>query len=269
MTIWSVQLVFDCADPDAVARFWGRALEYRNDLPWASDEEIAAFRKAYPQYDGRGRVDDRELRRPPIYIQRVPEPKVGRNRIRLEIAVPQGTSSVVADQLAALGGVAVDDDLADVEGNEFSVTEDATLSERRLRSVVLDCLDPDRMLSFWSQATGYPATNGRCDPGGSGLTFDGGAFVFQGSRYLHVTGMEARPAGPELFDLTPGLAFVATDEPKQGKNRLHLDLNSTDADTERDRLVELGATVLRWDTDHVMSDPEGNEFCLSPSRPAD
>lgn len=48
MTIWSVQLVFDCADPDAVARFWGRALEYRNDLPWASDEEIAAFREAYP-----------------------------------------------------------------------------------------------------------------------------------------------------------------------------------------------------------------------------
>lgn len=113
--------------------------------------------------------------------------------------------------------MAVDDDLADVEGNEFSVTEDATLSERRLRSVVLDCLDPDRMLCFWSQATGYPATNGRCDPGGSGLTFDGGAFVFQGSRYLHVTGMEARPAGPELFDLTPGLAFVATDEPKQGR----------------------------------------------------
>jgi Glyoxalase-like domain len=31
----------------------------------------------------------------------------------------------------------------------------------------------------------------------------------------------------------------------------------------RERLVRLGATVVRWDTEHVMLDPEGNEFCLS------
>ena len=69
--------------------------------------------------------------------------------------------------------------------------------------------------------------------------------------------------GPAPFDLTPGLRFEPTDEPKVGKNRIHVDLNSTDVATDRSRLERLGATVLRWDSDHVLADPEGNEFCLS------
>ncbi len=46
-------------------------------------------------------------------------------------------------------------------------------------------------------------------------------------------------------------------------NRLHIDLASTDVDGHRARLEKLGATVQRWDTDHVMLDPEGNESCLN------
>jgi hypothetical protein len=80
--IWLVQLVFDCADPDAIMQFWGQAIEYRNPRIGVSASEMAAFRAAYPQFDGRGRVNDNDLRRPPVYIQRVPEAKVGRNRVR-------------------------------------------------------------------------------------------------------------------------------------------------------------------------------------------
>ena len=80
--------------------------------------------------------------------------------------------------------------------------------------------------------------------------------------------MEAEPDTQHLFDLTPGLAFVPSREAKVRKNRIHLDLNSSDHNNDRERLTDLGASVLRWDTDHVMADPEGNEFCLSPSRPA-
>jgi len=39
--IWLVQLVFGCQDPDAITRFWGRALQYRHDLCYASGEEMA------------------------------------------------------------------------------------------------------------------------------------------------------------------------------------------------------------------------------------
>jgi predicted enzyme related to lactoylglutathione lyase len=58
-------------------------------------------------------------------------------------------------------------------------------------------------------------------------------------------------------------------EPKQGKNRMHLDIKTPDVDGEVDRLVTLGAKRLsdapmeqlgqRW---VVMADPEGNEFCV-------
>jgi uncharacterized glyoxalase superfamily protein PhnB len=60
-------------------------------------------------------------------------------------------------------------------------------------------------------------------------------------------------------------------EPKVAKNRCHVDLHAEDrpsVQTEVDRLVALGATVIRdpkeefghyWAT---LQDPEGNEFCI-------
>jgi catechol 2,3-dioxygenase-like lactoylglutathione lyase family enzyme len=263
--IWLVQLVFDCRDPDAIIRFWGRALEYRNDLCYASDEAVGAFRAAYPQFDGRGRIDDRDLRRPPVYIQRVPETKSGPNRLRLEIAVPPGNGAAVREDLLGLGATGHGDQLADVEGNEFSLREASDLAERKLASVVFDCLDPDRMTGFWSAATGFVPGVRRCDPVDIGLGYQDGGFVLDGRRYLHVTGSEAVPVRGRLFDLSPGLAFRPAGQPKRTKNRLHLDLNSTDAAADRERLIGLGASVLQWDREQVMADPEGNEFCLSSS----
>jgi hypothetical protein len=68
-------------------------------------------------------------------------------------------------------------------------------------------------------------------------------------------------------------------ESKQAKNRMHLDINAGEGgppehqqvDAEAERLVGLGATVIRkhdavwgpWPEYHyVMADPEGNEFCV-------
>ena len=60
----------------------------------------------------------------------------------------------------------------------------------------------------------------------------------------------------------PRLWFQRVEEPKQQKNRLHLDLR-TNNDNEIHRLIESGATDLyRLGTTVTMADPEGNEFCL-------
>ena len=58
-------------------------------------------------------------------------------------------------------------------------------------------------------------------------------------------------------------------EAKSGKNRLHLDLRTTDLTAEAERVVALGARQLtgtpvtgvgwRW---HILADPDGNEFCV-------
>ena len=261
--IWLVQLVFDCANPDPLAQFWGQTLEYRNSLVAASPEEIRAFRSEYPQFDGRGRVDDDDLRRMPIYIQRVSEPKTQRNRVRLEIATPFDALGATLDRLHALGATPTTTPLEfhDVEGNEFTVTPTDGHTVR-LRSIVIDSVDPERLLHFWSAATGYRRAGLRCDPVPVGLTWTGTAFDLHGTTLRHISGAGGRPS-PALYDLMPGLVFIEAEEAKTTKNRIHVDLNSTDLQADREGLVDLGATILRWDTDHVLADPEGNEFCLS------
>lgn len=260
--IWLTQLVFDCEDPDAVMQFWGQALHYRNPMIGASSEQIAAFRQEFPQFDGRGRIDDNDLRRTPVYIQRVPEPKRQRNRVRLEIGSPDARQE--ENRLVSLGASRTGsrDEFVDAEGNEFSVVPRPG-EDTALRSIVIDALDPERLLEFWTQATGYEADPDelRCDPPAIDRRWTGECFMVDGEPFLHICGAGAAP-GPAPYDLTPGLKFCATTAPKQTKNRLHLDLNSTDVDSDRDRLTELGATVLRWDAEQVLADPEGNEFCL-------
>jgi Glyoxalase-like domain len=62
----------------------------------------------------------------------------------------------------------------------------------------------------------------------------------------------------------PNMWFNRVPEPKTAKNRLHLDLRApATIEAEVDRLVGLGATVVRADDGlTVMADPEGNEFCV-------
>jgi len=68
--------------------------------------------------------------------------------------------------------------------------------------------------------------------------------------------------------------FVPVGDGRVARNRLHVDLaphNSDDRDAEIARLVERNARVAdvgrpadaSWT---VLTDPEGNEFCVLPSR---
>jgi hypothetical protein len=69
----------------------------------------------------------------------------------------------------------------------------------------------------------------------------------------------------------PSLMFIAVPEPRQGKNRLHLDLTSDDLPSAVDRAVSLGATK-RADFDEygttwtTLADPEGNVFDIAQRR---
>jgi predicted enzyme related to lactoylglutathione lyase len=77
---------------------------------------------------------------------------------------------------------------------------------------------------------------------------------------------EIRPAP----DRTPGIDFVRLDEPRKGKSRLHLDFRPDDQAAEVARLeahgakrVDVGQGDAPW---VVLSDPEGNEFCVLRSQ---
>ena len=107
--------------------------------------------------------------------------------------------------------------------------------------LVLDCTDPDGLATFWTEALGY--------------TTVGGA----GNYVLLVAADGALPK----------LLLQAVPEPKSTKNRMHLDIEIADVESEASRLEALGARRLEPGvrTEHgtswvIMADPEGNEFCV-------
>jgi predicted enzyme related to lactoylglutathione lyase len=111
----------------------------------------------------------------------------------------------------------------------------------RLGSTVINCADITLMSSFWSQALDLAPSSAAEDDGFRVLRGEYGSISLQVSR----TAVSAR-------------------------DQMHLDLYSDDQTAEVKRLVGLGAKIVRHhrhpDDDYVvMTDPEGNEFCVCAS----
>ena len=125
-----------------------------------------------------------------------------------------------------------------------------------IASLTFDCTDALVVGTFWSAAVGRPL-----DPKASS---DFAAIGFAGRR-------DQAGWAPVESEQGPTWLFVKVPEPKTAKNRMHLDLASPDPEAEIVRLVGLGATRVadadeygyRWT---VMTDPEGNEFCIAKNR---
>ena len=107
--------------------------------------------------------------------------------------------------------------------------------------LVLDCADPEKLAEFWAPALGY---------------------VNLGSVGSYVALFPDGVPGPKLL-------LQRVEEPKRAKNRMHFDIEVADIETEATRLVRLGATRVsetpcseHGSTWVLMTDPEGNEFCV-------
>ena len=110
-----------------------------------------------------------------------------------------------------------------------------------IHNVVINCENPQRLAEFWTRALEMDVLE------------DYDSFVELG-----------RPGSP----VTLGLQHVP--ECRTGPNRVHIDLHGEPREAAAQRLVELGATIrgeqsppgldLVWT---VLTDPEGNEFCIT------
>ena len=109
----------------------------------------------------------------------------------------------------------------------------------RLGSTVINCADLELMTSFWSQALGLVP---------SSLAPNDEFRVLRGQQ------------------VNVSLQLAKT--PVTARDQMHLDLYTDDQAGEVDRLVRIGAKVVRHNRDPeddyvVMTDPEGNEFCVA------
>ncbi|MEV7600165.1 VOC family protein [Kitasatospora sp. NPDC089797] len=141
---------------------------------------------------------------------------------------------------------------------------------------VIDCADPHRQAAFWGAALDYTVEDhgpliARLLEAGTitqdALTETDGHPAW---RTLAAVRHPEDPYDPATdTGLGRRLLFQAVPEPRPAKNRLHLDLHPGPGEraTTVARLRTLGATVLRevaepGGTWTVMTDPEGNEFCV-------
>jgi hypothetical protein len=126
----------------------------------------------------------------------------------------------------------------------------------RIRDVVVDCRHPATLARFWAAALdGYAVA-----------PYD--ATELERLRAIGVDDPEDDPCVlVEGRGEMPRLCFQRVPEPKRDKNRMHLDLQSDDLEPEVERLTALGARVRNRPAGRgwvVLTDPEGNEFCVFP-----
>lgn len=139
-TVRQVQVTFDCAQPRRVARFWCEVLGY---VPASPPEGFTGWDDAEAslpatERDAWSACSDPTGAGPRLYFQRVPEGKVVKNRVHLDVRAGAGlvgaerlaALEAERDRLVALGATCVrvmvaDEEnescivMQDVEGNEF------------------------------------------------------------------------------------------------------------------------------------------------------
>ncbi|MFH7598684.1 VOC family protein [Streptomyces racemochromogenes] len=101
-TVKQVQITFDCARPERVARFWCEVLGYVVPPPPAGFADWDAFdRSLPPERQGSAfACQDPSGVGPRLFFQRVPEGKAVKNRVHLDVRV--GTGLVGEERVAAL-----------------------------------------------------------------------------------------------------------------------------------------------------------------------
>jgi hypothetical protein len=91
------QVVMDCADPARLASFWAAALGYQLQPPPEGYESWEAFLSAIgipeERWNSASAVIDPDGVGSRIYFQQVPEPKVVKNRVHLDLNVGGGSAT--------------------------------------------------------------------------------------------------------------------------------------------------------------------------------
>lgn len=90
----AVQIVFDCRDPASLSEFYATALHYKLQDPpegfssW--EEALKTWDVPEEEWNSASAIVDPEGRGPRIYFQQMDTPKLGKNRVHLDLNVSGG-----------------------------------------------------------------------------------------------------------------------------------------------------------------------------------
>jgi predicted enzyme related to lactoylglutathione lyase len=107
----TVEIVLDCERPERLVKFWREALDYRE---YYTDANLAVL---VPKAGTAS----------PLLLQKVPEPKAGKNRMHVDIVVDDVETEV--HRLLALGARRIDDDVQTFGGTRWVVMSDPEQNE--------------------------------------------------------------------------------------------------------------------------------------------
>ena len=122
----------------------------------------------------------------------------------------------------------------------------------KLREVVFDCDDPASLARFWAEVLDG---------------FEVRAYDEEEVARLDALGFTPE-TDPNVMVDGPGLnfGFQKTDTGSPRKNKVHLDVESSDRSGDVDRLTSLGASIVEtYASSTWLRDPEGNDFCVTDS----
>jgi hypothetical protein len=166
-----IQITFDCADPASLGVFWAAALGYPRPDVEGWHRFLREHGRSEEDLNATFALDDPAGARPRLFFQRVPEPKVAKNRVHLDLAAPatsdndrRGDIDAFVERLRGMGAFelrSVEDDggyfvvMTDPEGNEFCVCAPAPRQTRA--PGIPQAPQPDALFSF-HPISAYPAT---------------------------------------------------------------------------------------------------------------
>jgi hypothetical protein len=97
-----IQIVFDTANPDGEARFWAAALGYQLQPPPAGFDSWAAFLREQgvpeDQWNSASAITDPEGLGPRLFFQLVPEEKVAKNRMHIDLNIGGGSKVPIEER---------------------------------------------------------------------------------------------------------------------------------------------------------------------------
>jgi hypothetical protein len=91
-----IQITFDAADPEKLAAFWAEAVHYKEQDPpdgFASWDDWLDANDLQAMKGQASAIVDPERMWPRFYFQKVPEGKIAKNRVHLDITVTERSQS--------------------------------------------------------------------------------------------------------------------------------------------------------------------------------